>query len=334
MPIWLFQVAASLLLLTAPCAAAHSPHLRSFTKSSSATKRVEALAGHFAVWVDESKWKQDKVDTAGVLEFSSVNIVGMGVKVIAEDTGVPTDRLRELVLANMKNAAPDAKIKFEEKRIVNGQPVLALKIAETLKGIPVTCFGYYYSGSSSTIQVMGYMIGSATRDIEELTDFLNGLEISDEHLPSTGMVSSGLLRFNSITVKFDPAKWEWEETDDPGKFTFTNSNSGSDDVGAMVLVERASSITIDALAKFAVSEFQNLDPKARIIYRKKCRVNGAKVWYLKIAAEVDKTPVMIFGYCYAGKAGTAQVYTIAKKSELPEYEKDCMEFLNGLVISE
>jgi hypothetical protein len=43
---------------------------------------------------------------------------------------------------------------------------------------------------------------------------------------------------------------------------------------------------------------------------------------------------IIFGYYYSGKAGTVQVYTVTETSLLPKYEKDFMDFLNGLLVSE
>jgi len=358
MPARFFRLSAAILLLTGPWAysqqapkqptdAAFSTQLRSYTKSPSAKKRIEASVGDFALWVDETKWTQDKVDTAGVLEFSNVNKGGLGVRIITEDNGVPLDRLREFVLANFKRASNKAKITLEEKRLVNGRQVLALQIAATVKGIPVAYFGYYYGGSSGTIQVIGFMIGAAISpdSIEDLTQFLNGLEISDEDLPPTGILFPGLLRFNSaITIKYDPEKWELQEdATDPGRFTI-KSSSGDDDDGAGVVMMDRTVLPIDLLPRFVLANLQTVDAKAKVMSKNIRRVNGAKGWFLKIAFEGDDSgpgkPVgakirwIVFCYCYSGKVGTVQIQMVAKASSLPKHEKDLMEFLNGLLVSE
>lgn len=343
MPTWFFRIAAAILLLTAPLAhsqqaptkltgVAPSSQLRSYTKSPSAKKRIETSVGDFALWVDEAKWKQDKSDTAGVLEFSNLN-GGVIVKVIAEDTGIATEGLRELVLTNARNAAPNAKITFEENRIVNGRQVLALQMAATVKGIPVKYFGYYHGGTSGTVQVIGVLVGSAFSDnnIEGVTEFLNGLEISDEDLPPTGILYPGLLRFNSkISVKYDPNKWDQQEVgpDDPEDLHFAD-----DDAKAEIVAENIS-IPMDAFPKFVLSNAQDVDQHAKLISKKICRVNGVKVWFLKLTYQENTTPTIAFAYCYSGKAGTVQVVMSVEKSLLSKYEKDFMEFLNGLLVSE
>jgi hypothetical protein len=83
--------------------------------------------------------------------------------------------------------------------------------------------------------------------------------------------------------------------------------------------------------------FANLkekDPNARVIFKEKRKVNGVDVWFLKMEAELDKIPLVLCGYYYAGKSGTVQVVTITGKSLFSEFEKDFMGFLNGLWISE
>ncbi len=321
-------------------ALAASSRLPSYTKDPTAKKRIETSVGDFALWVDEAKWKQDKAESDGVLEFSNVSRGGVGVKVIVEDTGVPLGRLRDLVLANFRSAAEKIKVTFEEKRIVNGRRVLALQVAATVKGLPAKYWGYYYGGSSGTIQVMGWMIGTAARneDIEELTRFLNGLEISDEDLPATGILFPGLLSLNaSTTIKYDAKKWEQDETNDDShnaRFTFKPASGDDDDkVGVIVLADRTE-LPDNALPKFVLSNFRDSDPKAKIVYKKRSRINGARLWYLKITMVAEDETGIVFSYCLTGKAGTVQVYGIVETKLLPKYEKDLMEFLNGLLVSD
>jgi hypothetical protein len=359
MPTWFFRLPAAILLLTPPLVySQQTPHqltgvapssqLRSYTTSPSAKKCIVTSVGDFALWVDEEKWKQHYDVAAGHLEFSNVKS-GVIVTVIAEDTRIPTEGLRELVLTNAKSAAPNAKITSEEKRIVNGREVLALQMAVTIKGIPFKILGYYHGGTSGAIQVVGSIVEPALSDnIEDVTEFLNGLEIADEDLPSTGILCPGLLRFNSrIAFKYDPKKWEPQQgSDDEDSFDFTYS-SAYGDAEAHVQVERQS-IPIGALPTFVLSNAQDVDPNARIIFKKERRVNGVTMWFLKLALpelqsntigtplgiKTTKIPTIAFGYFYTGKAGTAQVITSTKTSLLPKYEKDFMDFLNGLLVSE
>ena len=121
---------------TSLAGATPSSQLRPYTKSPSAKKRIKTPVGDFALWVDETKWKQDKVDTAGVLQFSNVNGEAWA-RAITERIGIPTNGLREIALINAKKADPNAKITFEDERIVNGPQVLALQIVGTTKGIPL-----------------------------------------------------------------------------------------------------------------------------------------------------------------------------------------------------
>jgi hypothetical protein len=319
---------------------APSSRLPSYVKDPAAKKRVETSVGDFAFWVDEAKWKQHKPQSDGVLEFSHVSKGGLGVKVIAEDTSVPMSRLRDLVIANFRRAAEKVKVTFEDKRTVNGRHVLALQVSATIKGIPAKYWGYYYGGSSGTIQAIGWMVGTAiTNDnVEELTTFLNGIEISDEDLSPTGVLFPGLLSLNSsISIMYDPQKWKQDhssdDTDD-GRFTFKPSSGEDDDeIGVLVLADRTE-LPDDALPKFVLSNFRDSDPNARIIQKKRRRMNGAKLWFLKITVTVDKETATIFSYCYSGKAGTIQVHGIVEASLLHKYEKDLMEFLNGLLVSE
>jgi hypothetical protein len=70
------------------------------------------------------------------------------------------------------------------------------------------------------------------------------------------------------------------------------------------------------------------------MFKEKRRVNGVDVWFLRMDAELNKIPVVLCGYYYSGKSGTVQVVTFTGKSLFSQFEKDFMEFLNGLWISE
>jgi hypothetical protein len=308
-----------------------APQLGPYTKSPSATKRIQTSVGDFGLWVDEAKWKQDQdnVNTPGELHFSNVNGEAWAI-VITDRFGVPNDGLREVALINAKRVDPNARITFEENRIVNGRQVLALQMAFTTKGVPLRYVGYYHGGTSGSIQVIAFTREPAlTYNIEDLTEFLNGLEFSDQDLPAAA--NSGLVSFNSkMSVKYDPKKWKPLPSNEPGTFTFIYSMG---DACAIVIAEPVI-IPPDELTKIALSNAQSEDPNAKVVFKERRTVNGQDVWFMKMESEVSKVPLTFLGYYLSNDAGTVQLVTFSNRTMIGKYEKDFMEFLNGLSGSE
>ena len=69
---------------------------------------------------------------------------------------LPLELLREIAIENMLEVASDAKITKEEFRYVNGTKVLLLKIAASLSGMSVFYYGYYFSSTNGTVQLLTY----------------------------------------------------------------------------------------------------------------------------------------------------------------------------------
>lgn len=310
-----------------------SSQLRSYGKSPSAKKRFRTPVGDFALWVDETRWKQVKSDIAGALKFSSINGVGWAI-VMTERPGIPTDNIREVVLLNEKAVDPNAHITLEEKRIVNGRDILALQIAGINKGVPFKHFGYYHGGTSGTVQVIVYTIEAALNDnIDIFTDFLNGLEVSDQDLqPASGPVATlGLVFFNStMSLKYNPKKWKQLPSNQEGHFQFSYS-SGE---GYAVVVPELLPIPTDSFPEIALATAQSTDPNAAIIFQEKRRVNGVDVWFIKTETTYNRRAVIYCGYYYGGKHSSVQVLTYTTKELLPKYERDFIEFLNGFSVSQ
>ena len=166
-------------------------------------------------------------------------------RIISEKIGIPTETLAKIALANAQKVDPNAKIAFKEKRLVNGKEVIVMHIEGTLNDIPFRYYGYYYGGTSGSIQAITFTVSSAfERNAEDFTTFLNGLEITDQELPPPSRTSSaaeatdpGLLLINSGTaaVKYDPSKWKKTVSKEPGRFTFSHVGRGG---YAMVIAER------------------------------------------------------------------------------------------------
>lgn len=100
---------------------------------------------------------------------------------ISERIAVPMASLKKIVLTNARNAAPDAAITFDETRKVNGATVEAMQITGTTQGIPFRYYGYYFSGTAGTVQIICYTGESLFPDYKaDFEELLNGLQASEK----------------------------------------------------------------------------------------------------------------------------------------------------------
>jgi hypothetical protein len=151
--------------------------------------------------------------------------------------------------------------------------------------------------------------------------------------PNTPVLTSdGVLNFNAgkMNVKYDPKKWKQTQSTEAGRFTFEHKNG---DGYGMIIAERLT-IPLDSLPDVALSNAKDADPNAKIIFREKRSVGGVDVWFLKLASTSNGIPLVYYGYYYGGKAGTVQVLTYTGANLISEYDKDFLDFLNGLRVSE
>ena len=261
----------------------------------------------------------------------------LGTAVLTDRAGFRAEIMRDITLEAFRSDDPNAKIISEEERIVNGRQVLAFEISAKVEGVPSKIFGYSHGGSSGHVEVLGMIPDTLlTKDnIADVTEFLNGLEMSDREFPSSAsreiIPQPGNLLINSkVSIKYDPTKWKQEKTDQAGSSFFTHT---SGDAYVRVLSGRLGP-PFDALPDMILANAQNQDPNAKLIFKEKRKVNGADVWFLKLDREVNKIPMIVSGYYYAGQSGTVLVITMTGKNLYSEFEKDFMDFLNGLSISE
>jgi len=102
-----------------------------------------------------SKWTPVASGKPGRLQLNHASGDGYAM-VIAERLEIPIHSFKNIVLQNARGAAPDAEVKVDEERQVNGTPVTCMEITGTTQGIPFHYFGYYYSGKGGSIQVITY----------------------------------------------------------------------------------------------------------------------------------------------------------------------------------
>jgi len=148
-----------------------------FITDEKSTFLVKSKKLNIGIWINPKTWSFSKGTDKDAYEFQfqkkSDDLYAM---LIAEKTQIPIETLKEIAISNAKDAAPDIKVIKEEYRNVNGKRVFMMQMAGTIQGIRFTYYGYYYSNSNGTIQLLAYTGESLFNEYEtEIELFLNGL---------------------------------------------------------------------------------------------------------------------------------------------------------------
>lgn len=151
-----------------------------YKKDKAATLAYEGKRKTFSLYLVPQKWKKlDEVDNEDAEVGFSLKDGDAFVMVIAERIQIPLATLKKAQLARLRTVDENAKVTFEEKRIVNGKEVLCMTSEFTVEGIPAAYHGYYYSGEEGSIQVIAWTGQNLFKELKpEIEAFLNGLEIA------------------------------------------------------------------------------------------------------------------------------------------------------------
>jgi hypothetical protein len=142
-----------------------------------ATAQLTLLLGHASVSFNPAAWKETRSADAGKRTFQHARGGGFAM-IVAEGIETPIEQLRDRALANMRQTATDVQVISEQQRHVNGTDVLSLQTNVTVQGVPFTYLGYYYGGTSGTVQVVTYAERATFENYQrEFEAFLNGLEV-------------------------------------------------------------------------------------------------------------------------------------------------------------
>jgi hypothetical protein len=148
-----------------------------YVKPASATRTVDIQAGSSRLSYDPGLWTPEPSTDRTKLTFQHSNGDGYAM-VIRERLQMSLDALKDVALSNAVEAAPDARIVFEESRVVNGSKLLCLMIEGTTSGIAFTYYGYYYSGKSGIVQLVTYTGQNLFEEYKaDFEGFLNGFEV-------------------------------------------------------------------------------------------------------------------------------------------------------------
>jgi hypothetical protein len=139
---------------------------------------LSLLQGHEVIRFDGTKWKAESQEAPGEFQYrySSGDIY---VRVITERIQVPIEKMADIVLANARNADPNAKIVRQGYRNVNGLRMLYVELQATVAGIDVATLTHCYSDASGTVQLMGFtgrnLMNEARAPIEQ---FVSGFSVA------------------------------------------------------------------------------------------------------------------------------------------------------------
>jgi hypothetical protein len=150
---------------------------KQFSKDKNSTFLVKSKTINIGIWLNPKEWNFSKntVNESAEFQFQKKDedLYGM---LISEKMQIPVETLKDIALENAKKAAPDIKVIKEEYRNVNGIKVLMMQLSGTMQGIKFVYYGYYYSNSNGTIQLVTYT-GENLLDeyLDDIELFINGL---------------------------------------------------------------------------------------------------------------------------------------------------------------
>ncbi|WP_421919615.1 hypothetical protein [Marinifilum sp.] len=150
---------------------------KEFSKGKKSTFLVKSKKLNVGIWINPKSWNFTKGTENDAFEFQfQKKGDDLYAMLISEKMQIPIETLKGIAIENAKSAAPDINVIKEEYRNVNGIQVLMMQMAGTIQGMRFTYYGYYYSNSNGTIQLLTYtgenLFNNYLDDIEE---FLNGL---------------------------------------------------------------------------------------------------------------------------------------------------------------
>lgn len=150
---------------------------KKFKKDESSTFLLKSQKFNFGVWLDPKIWlfkkATDNLEAEYEIQLKDGDLYGM---IISEKVEIPLETMKTIALENGKSAAPDLKIVKEEYRDVNGIKILLLQMNGTTQGIKFSYYGYYFSNSNGTVQLITYTSQNLLENYKKESEkLLNGI---------------------------------------------------------------------------------------------------------------------------------------------------------------
>ena len=155
---------------------------KEFTKSDESTFQIKSKNTNTSLWLNPKKWSfsrsQDNPDGEYEFRLKGGDLYGV---LITERLEMPLATLKNAALENARAAASEVEVLKQEYRNVNGTEVLMLKMSGNPQGINIVYFGYYFSNSSGSTQLITYTSKSLMDEYEdEVETFLNGFMVLEK----------------------------------------------------------------------------------------------------------------------------------------------------------
>ena len=327
-------------------------------KPASATQLVRSRRGGFGIWLDNSKWRIQKTRQNADTQFEFRHRKGQAyAMVIAERISMSLEALKTVAIKNVKSVGKNVRVLSEERRVVNGNEVLMLKISAVIQTLRFVYLNYYYVGKFGSIQVVTYTSKNLFDEYEaDLIDLLNGfvlLNPGDKTLDKTAAAdgpeqspgiadpdgkyttpanATSLVRSKrgDFGIWLDASKWSSEKVrqNADAMFEFQHRNR---DAYAMVIAEKEK-MSLKTLKRIAIQNVEAVGKKVRVVSEEKRLINGNEVLMLKISAVIQSIPFIYYNYYYTGKIGSIQFITYTGANLFEEYKADFEDLLNGFVI--
>lgn len=150
---------------------------RRFSKNKKSTFLLKSKKFNVGIYLDPKLWSfntpTDNPEAEYELQLKDGDLYGL---IITEKVEIPIETLKVIALENAKAAAPNMSIVKEEFRNVNGLKVLLLHMNGTIQGIKFSYYGYYYSNSNGTVQLITYTSQNLLDGFKpKIEDLLNGI---------------------------------------------------------------------------------------------------------------------------------------------------------------
>ena len=149
---------------------------KKYLKDEKSTFLVKSKKLNIGIWINPKIWSFKKSTDKDASEFEfekkGDDLYGM---LISEKVEIPIENLIDIAIENAKSVSPDVKVVKREYRNVNGVQVLLMQLVGTIQGVKFTYYGYYYSNSNGTIQLIAYTSENLFNEyLDEIELFLNG----------------------------------------------------------------------------------------------------------------------------------------------------------------
>jgi hypothetical protein len=144
---------------------------------SAVRDQITILDGKAILRYDPNKWRETPSDHPGRFMLTHVKGDGLAM-VIAEHLDMQIDTLVRVALENARSAAPDVQVLKRTGLRVKGKEMVEMQFSGTLRGVPFTYLGRYYSGKEGSFQVLTFTGTSLFAEYEaDFRELLGGFEV-------------------------------------------------------------------------------------------------------------------------------------------------------------